>query len=510
MKIFNEHVFARIQKKINLMKVSAYLSNKQFTSFIIGAGLIIVTLMSCKDQKEAEKTQLMADDLPRISGQITPTLALPPEVGSLITRTHNTKVILNIEVIEKVMQMTDGVDYTYWTFGGTVPGPFIRIKQGDLVELHLHNNENNKMPHNIDLHAVTGPGGGAASTFTAPGHETVFSFTAINSGLYVYHCATAPVGMHVANGMYGLIMVEPKKNLPQVDKEFYVMQGDFYTVGGYGEAGLQPFDMNKALKEDADYVVFNGSVGSLKDDKALHANVGDKVRIFIGNGGPNLTSSFHVIGEIFDNVYVEGGSTINHNVQTTVVPPGGAAIVEFTVQVPGDYILVDHALMRAFNKGAIGFLKVAGDPNLIVYSGQQSEGIYQSEGGIVQNLPIEVKPAEPIVELTKSEKLKIGATLYTNYCQSCHQVGGKGVAGAFPPLAKSDFLNADPLRAINIVMKGKSGEVVVNGQKYNGVMPSVDFDDKNIASVITYILNSWGNNGGEITVTQVAEKRSGK
>lgn len=492
------------------MKSTINLSKKAFAILIIAGALIIITMFSCNDKKEAEEFQLGNEELPHITGQITPTLYAPPEVGSIITRKHNTKVIVNLEVIEKVMQMTDGVEYMYWTFGGTVPGPMIRVKQGDIVELHLRNNENNKMPHNIDLHAVTGPGGGAASTFTAPGHETVFSFTAMNAGLFVYHCATAPVGMHIANGMYGLILVEPLENLPVVDKEFYVVQGDFYTVGSFGEAGLQPFDMNKAIDEDADYVVFNGSVGSLKDDKALHANVGDKIRIFIGNGGPNLSSSFHVIGEIFDNVYSEGGSTINHNVQTTTVPPGGASIVEFTVQVPGTYILVDHAIFRAFNKGAIGFLKVDGDENKIVYSGQLSEGIYHPEGGVAQNLPIEVKKSGPIVELTKDEKLKIGVTLFNNYCQSCHQAGGKGLAGSFPPLAKSDYLNADPLRAIDILLKGKTGEVIVNGQKYNGVMPSLDFDDKNVASVLTYVLNSWGNKGGEITVQQVAQKRSGK
>jgi nitrite reductase (NO-forming) len=132
------------------------------------------------------------------------------------------------------------------------------------------------MPHNIDLHAVTGPGGGAAASFTAPGHSSVFSFKALNPGLYVYHCATAPVGMHIANGMYGLILVEPREGLPKVDREYYVMQGDFYTKGKYGEPGLQPFSMEKAILEQPDYVVFNGSVGAMTGDKAIKANVGEK------------------------------------------------------------------------------------------------------------------------------------------------------------------------------------------------------------------------------------------
>jgi FtsP/CotA-like multicopper oxidase with cupredoxin domain len=174
-----------------------------------------------------------------------------PNVPPPITRDHATKVIVKLEVIELVKRMTDGVDYTFWTFGGSVPGKFMRIRHGDEVEFHLMNRHDSKMPHNIDLHAVTGPGGGAAASFTAPGHESVFSFKAINPGLYVYHCATAPVGMHVANGMYGLILVEPKGGLPKVDKEFYVMQSEFYTKGSHGDAGLQPFDMEKALTGNA-------------------------------------------------------------------------------------------------------------------------------------------------------------------------------------------------------------------------------------------------------------------
>ena len=179
------------------------------------------------------------------------------------------------------------------------------------------------------MHAVTGPGGGAISTFVAPGHEKVFTFKTLNPGLYVYHCATAPVGMHIANGMYGLILVEPEGGLAPVDKEYYVMQGDFYTKGKYGERGLQPFDMQKAIDEAPDYVVFNGRVGALTDKNAITAKVGETVRLFVGNGGPNKVSSFHVIGEIFDKVHVEGGEIINENVQTTLIPAGGAAMVEF-------------------------------------------------------------------------------------------------------------------------------------------------------------------------------------
>ena len=204
---------------------------------------------------------------PEVTGEEHAVLTSAPMVPPPITRKNATKVIVNLEVIEKVKRMADGVEYLFWTFGGDVPGSFIRVREGDFIEFHLGNNPASKMPHNIDLHAVTGPGGGAASSFTAPGHQSQFSFKALNPGLYVYHCATAPVGMHVANGMYGLILVEPKEGLPKVDHEYYVMQGDFYTKGRNGEQGLQPFDMEKAIDERPDYVVFNGSVGALTADK---------------------------------------------------------------------------------------------------------------------------------------------------------------------------------------------------------------------------------------------------
>ena len=301
-----------------------------------------------------------------ITGEEVAVLAQAPRVPPPIKRTHATKVIVKLEVRKVVKRMADGVDYLYWTFGGDVPGSFIRIREGDLVEFTLANHPSSKMPHNIDLHAVTGPGGGAASSFTAPGHSSQFSFKALNPGLYVYHCATAPVPMHVANGMYGLILVEPKDGLPKVDREYYVMQGDFYTTGKYGAEGLQTFDQEKATDERPTYVVFNGAVGALVGDKAITAKVGETVRLYVGNGGPNLLSSFHVIGEIFDLVYPEGGTiAAQKNVQTTLVPAGGSVIVDFKVEVPGTFILVDHSLSRAFNKGALGMLKVAGPENQI-------------------------------------------------------------------------------------------------------------------------------------------------
>ncbi|MBV1786885.1 nitrite reductase, copper-containing [Marinobacterium sp. D7] len=444
---------------------------------------------------------VLAGDLPAIEANLT----TPPMVPPAITRDHSAKMVVHLETVEKVMKMADGVEYNFWTFGGSVPGSFIRVREGDEVEFHLSNHPGSKMPHNIDLHAVTGPGGGAVSSFTAPGHTSTFSFKALNPGLYVYHCATAPVGMHIANGMYGLILVEPEEGLPSVDREYYVMQGDFYTKGGYGEEGLQPFDMEKAIHEDADYVVFNGSVGALTGDQALTANVGETVRLYVGNGGPNLVSSFHVIGEIFDKVHVEGGTAINENVQTTLIPAGGAAIAEFKLDVPGNFILVDHSIFRAFNKGALGMMKVDGPEDSIAYSGKQADSVYLPEGSTIQDVN-GAAPA-PKVAGSKAEQIRFGQRLYEQNCQACHQAGGVGIPAAFPPLASSDFLNADPTRAIDIVLHGLSGKITVNGSKYNSVMPAMRLSDAEVANVLTYVLNSWDNKGGQINPEQVAERR---
>ena len=458
---------------------------------------------------------------PDVTGVETAVLTQAPNVPPPITRKHPAKVIVNVEVKEVTKRLADGVEYVFWTFGGDVPGSFIRIREGDQVEFHLNNHQNNKMPHNIDLHAVTGPGGGATSSFTAPGHSSQFSFKTINPGLYVYHCATAPVGMHVGNGMYGLILVEPKEGLPPVDREYYVMQGEFYTTGKYGDEGLQGFDMNKATDERPTYVVFNGAVGSLVGDKALTAKIGERIRLFVGNGGPNLASSFHVIGEILDTVYPEAGTQPTHNVQTTVIPPGGSAIVEFKVEVPGTYILVDHALFRAFNKGALGMLKVDGPQDLLVYSGKEVDAVYLGKaaaGGseaekkvaaLKAEVAQEIRSNPRIAGLTKEIQIEKGKAVYMQTCFVCHQPEGQGLAGQIPPLAKSDFLASltkeDYIRG---VLLGRSGQIVVNGKSYNGVMTPLNYlTDEQIADVLSYVRNSWGNSGDAVTVAEVGKLR---
>ena len=392
-------------------------------------------------------------------------LTSPPMVPPPITRRHPARVIVELEVLEKEMPISEGVSYTFWTFGGTVPGSFIRVRQGDTVEFHLKNHPSSKMPHNIDLHGVTGPGGGAASSFTAPGHESQFSFKALNEGIYVYHCATAPVGMHVANGMYGLILVEPPQGLPKVDHEYYVMQGDFYTTGRYREKGAQGFDMERAIDERPTYVLFNGAEGSLTGERALRAKVNQKVRLFVGNGGPNLVSSFHVIGAIFDSVRFEGGSRAQTNVQTTLILAGGAAIAEFRTHVPGSYVLVDHSIFRAFNKGALAILKVDGPPNLAIYSGKELDSVYLGDrAGPNLGAVSRASQAQAQGSLTLEDQVQAGQQLFAGTCSVCHQANGAGLAGVFPPLAKSDYLLGPPGRVIGTVLHGHANWKKIIGQ----------------------------------------------
>lgn len=456
----------------------------------------------------------------QVKGTERAKLTSAPYVPQPITRNHPTKVIIDLETTEEIKRLADGVEYVFWTFGGDVPGKFIRVREGDEIEFNLHNSPNSKMPHNIDLHAVTGPGGGAEASFTAPGHTSTFSFKALNPGLYVYHCATAPVGLHIANGMYGLILVEPEEGLPPVDREFYIMQSEFYTEGSFGETGVQPFSQQDAVDERPSYVVFNGSVGSITGDKSLTAKTGEKIRLYIGNGGPNLVSSFHVIGEIFDKVYGEGGTVVNQkNVQTTLIPAGGSAIVEFTVDVPGTFILVDHSIFRAFNKGAIGMLKVSGDKDLVIYSGKQKEDVYfGSKEEPVQDLfsgPLNVdqSPGTSQVSMRKDSEMDMktfGKSVYTTTCYACHQQNGEGIPNVFPPLAKSDYLNKSKETVIDGIVHGLSGEITVNGKKYNGIMPPQNLNNKQIAAVLTYVYSQWGNSGKTVTEDEVAKVRNKK
>jgi nitrite reductase (NO-forming) len=284
---------------------------------------------------------------------------LPPPVGERGPIT----VRYDLEAIERVGRLDDKTTYAFWTFNGKVPGPMLRVRVGDIVVLSLKNAPDSVMMHNIDLHAVEGPGGGAVLTEVGAGETKSFTFKATQAGLFVYHCATPMVSAHISNGMYGMILVEPGSPLPKVDHEFYVMQGELYTAETFGHTGLQEFSFDKLMDEHPEYFVFNGAVGALTAEHPMRAKTGETVRIYFGVGGPNFISSFHVIGTIFDRVYNAGSLTSPPliSVQTTAVPPGGATVVDLSVPVPGRYILVDHALAR-MERGLVGALIVDGPP----------------------------------------------------------------------------------------------------------------------------------------------------
>ena len=287
-------------------------------------------------------------------------VASPPLVPPPLGR-GPARVVVRLETVEREDTLADGVTYTFWTFNRTVPGPFIRVRVGDTVQVYLKNDPASHNFHSLNLHAVSGPGGGGWTTMVGPGQEKGFQWVALYPGLYVYHCHMPSLPVHISNGMYGLILVEPEGGLPPVDREYYLMKGEFYTRGRTGTPGHASLDLAKLRDERPEYVLWNGRFGSLMGAGALRAKAGETVRLFVGNAGPNLPLSLHVVGAVFDAVYPEGGigAPPLRNVQTTLVPSGGSTIVEFKVAAPGEYHIVDHSYSR-LEKGVTADLEVSG------------------------------------------------------------------------------------------------------------------------------------------------------
>ena len=322
-------------------------------------GFLLAMLFVSAGLSGSAQAQDSAKDLPVIEAE----LVFAPNVPPPVNRSTPAKVIVRLEATEYRADISKGTQYDYWGYNGHVPGPFVRVREGDTIEFHFKNSESSKNTHTIDFHSMTGPCGAACILMTEPGKESIVQAKALNPGVFVYHCAAPPIPVHISNGLYGLILVEPKEGLKKMDREYYLMQSEFYTETPIGTKGLAPFSSQKGMDENPTYVVFNGKVGALLGDNKIQAKTGDTVRLFVGNIGPNLVSSFHVIGEVFDNVYREGSlSEPNHNIQTTLIPSGSASTVEFKVEVPGDYTIVDHSIFR-INKGAMGQLNVEGPEN---------------------------------------------------------------------------------------------------------------------------------------------------
>ncbi len=334
----------------------------------VGAGTVMnerarKTEAASMPGKRAELVLVPKANLPTVPGSWT----FAPEVPPPITRREQRRVVVNWAIKESQAEVAPGVIYDdFWGFEGRVPGPMLRVREGDLVEMHLRNELTSKHSHNIDFHFVLGPGGGAAALNVAPGEAAVLEARAMIPGFYMFHCATPDIPTHVANGMYGFVLVEPLEGLPAVGKELYVVQSEVYTRDD--KPGHKSFAMDRAERMDPQYVVFNGAVGSLLKDRAPQAAENQTVRLYIGNAGPNLISSFHVIGQIFDKVYREGDllSPPAQALQTTLIPAGGSAVVEFTPRVPGTFLLVDHAIFR-LHRGAVGSLVVSGNEQAEIF-----------------------------------------------------------------------------------------------------------------------------------------------
>ncbi len=445
---------------------------------------------------ESSPRPTTTESIDPIEGEELASQAIAPAVPAPLLRNHATKVILEVEVREERGTLADGVEYPFWTYGGTAPGKMYRVRQGDLVEVHLHNHPDNALAHDIDFDAAIGPGGGGDASFVAPGYSTTFSWRAMRPGLFLYECSAAPAGVHVASGLFGLILVEPRGGLPRADREYQIVQSEFYTEGRFGERGPQRFSAEKALKEQPEYVVFNGRVDSLAGSNALKARAGERVRFYFGNAGPNLTSSFHVGGVIFDTLSGEG-SLIPGQPDGPVksVAAGGAAILEFMPRVGGDYPIVDHALFRSQNKGTTGTLRVEGADDRMIFSGTTSQAVY-SPGTTLPKLP----------ELGKVGS-GTGAGIFATVCATCHQASGQGIPRVFPPLRASEFLVADRARAIRIVMSGLNGPIVVGGQTYSSTMPNPGLSDEQIAEVLTFEMTNLDNHGKPVLVDEVARVR---
>ncbi len=290
---------------------------------------------------------------------------VPPPINRTTPTTDN--IWLNVTMVNG--EIEPGVSYTYWTYNGKVPGPFFRVLVNDTVVVHFHNGDP-MMTHSVDFHAVSGPGGGMYASMAGPGNNTTFAFKALVPGLFLYHCGTPDASTHIANGMFGMILVQPDTPLPPVTEEFYVMQSELYTIWPIHTMGNQEYDGQKLIALTPTYFVFNGAYQGLTKAHALHAQVNQTIRIYFGDAGPNFASAFHVIGQIFTRVW-QYGDLIDpplHGVQTVLVPAGGTVVVDLTMVYPGTYTMVDHDLTRAVDLGALGSLSVTGWANSTVFN----------------------------------------------------------------------------------------------------------------------------------------------
>jgi nitrite reductase (NO-forming) len=352
-------------------------ATKRRTFLKAGAAAGTTAVAGCADVAPRNGvTATAADEEPRdLDSAKTPDVdriaADPTDIPSPIDRSEPKTIEVEMTTREAVAEIEDGVTFDYMTFDGQVPGPMIRARVGDTIDLTLTNAESNSMPHNIDLHAVRGPGGGAEATMVAPGESTRIRFKLTYPGAFIYHCAVANVDYHISAGMFGMILVEPEDGLPEVDHEFYLGQHEVYTEGETGAEGHHKFDFGAMAREDPTYVLINGEKYAITPDNygGMAVDTGETARVFHCVGGPNLASSFHPIGSVWDEVYPQGTiqSDPHRNVQTTPVQPGSCTIGTMHYPVPGPIKIVDHALSRVARKGALAVIDVQGEENTEIF-----------------------------------------------------------------------------------------------------------------------------------------------
>jgi len=271
---------------------------------------------------------------------------------------------IDLVIEEKEMTVADGYVQKVWTFGGTVPGPVIRVRVGDTVRVHLKNPKTSQLGHSIDFHASQVAWNDEMRTIN-PGEELLYEWTADYAGVWMYHCGTNPTLHHIANGMYGMVIVEPKDGLPEVDREFFFVQSEWYLGPQKDVASLTKA---AAAAPASDFVVFNGIASQYKDHP-IQIATGKPVRIFVLDAGPNIDSSFHVVGTIFDTVVKEGivlargqANPDHWGSQAVDLSPAQGAIIGFMAAEDGLYPFVTHAF-NFVGMGAIGLFQAGdGDP----------------------------------------------------------------------------------------------------------------------------------------------------
>ncbi len=312
------------------------------------------------DATSAVRKSDIAGTLLRADTVVADPTRLPPP----IRRQHSIHHVIELEAREVHAKLDDATGFDFMTWDGQVPGPMIRVRQGDTVTLTVKSAKDNVRPHSLDLHAIFGTGGGSEATMVGPGQSRSEFFKCMYPGAFIYHCAVPNLDEHISSGMFGMILVEPYDGLPAVDREIYLGQHEVYTHEPFGAKGTVHFDYDAMAAENPTYVLFNGAVNALAADRLgpIKAKVGETMRVFMVCGGPNLSSNFHPIGNVWKECWPQGAlaNPPLRYVQTQPVPPGSCFVGHMDLPVPATIKLVDHALSRVVHKGLLAEIAVSG------------------------------------------------------------------------------------------------------------------------------------------------------